>query len=58
LKIALWSYVIYGNMAVLSGVMRASGAVVWPRLISVFMVWAVEVPTAYVLTHRIGLNGV
>jgi putative MATE family efflux protein len=58
LKITLWSYVIYGNMAVLSGVMRASGAVVWPTLISVFMVWAVEVPTAYVLTHRIGLNGV
>jgi hypothetical protein len=30
--------VIYGNMAVLSGVTRASGAVVWPTLISVFMV--------------------
>lgn len=58
LKITLWSYVIYGNMAVLSGVMRASGAVLWPTAISIFMVWGVEVPTAYVLTHRIGLNGV
>ncbi|HXP94253.1 MAG TPA: MATE family efflux transporter [Candidatus Binatia bacterium] len=58
LKITLWSYAIYGNMAVLSGVMRASGAVLWPTAISIFMVWGIEVPTAYVLSQRIGLDGV
>jgi putative MATE family efflux protein len=58
LKITLWSYAIYGNMAVLSGIMRASGTVLVPTAISIFMVWGVEVPTAYVLSHRIGIDGV
>ena len=58
LDITLWSYVIFGNAAVLSGVMRASGTVLWPTIISVFSIWAVEVPIAYVLSQRIGLNGV
>ncbi len=58
LKITLWSYAIYGNMAVLSGVMRSSGAVLWPTAISIFMIWAIEVPAAYLLSRRIGLDGV
>jgi Na+-driven multidrug efflux pump len=58
LDITLWSYVIFGNAAVLSGVMRASGTVLWPTMISVFTIWAVEVPIAWVLSSRIGLNGV
>lgn len=58
LEITLWSYVIFGNTAVLSGVMRASGTVLWPTLLSITSIWAVEVPVAYVLSHRIGLDGV
>jgi putative MATE family efflux protein len=58
LDITLWSYVIFGNSSVLSGVMRASRTVVWPTAISVFSIWAVEVPIAYVLSRRIGLDGV
>lgn len=58
LHITLWSYVIFGNARVLSGIMLSSGAVVWPTLISICSIWAVEVPVAYVLSHRIGLNGV
>jgi putative MATE family efflux protein len=60
LELTLWSYVIFGNNSVLSGVMRSSGTVLWPTLISVFSIWAVEVPVAYVLSQHtaIGLRGV
>jgi putative MATE family efflux protein len=58
LMITLWSYPVFGNMAVLSGVMRASGAVVWPTAISIASIWGVEVPVAYELMRHIGLNGI
>ncbi|MBV8722809.1 MAG: MATE family efflux transporter [Candidatus Eremiobacteraeota bacterium] len=58
LMITLWSYLIFGNSAVLSGIMRGSGAVLWPTAIGIFAIWAVEVPAAWILMHRIGLDGV
>lgn len=58
LMITLWSYAIFGNMAVLSATMRASGAVLWPTAINIFSIWGVEVPVAYFLMRRIGLDGV
>jgi putative MATE family efflux protein len=58
LMITLWSYAIFGNWSVLSGVMRGSGDVIWPTAIGIFAIWGVEVPTAYLLMHRIGLDGV
>jgi putative MATE family efflux protein len=58
LHITLWSYLIFGNSAILSGVMRASGTVLWPTAIGIFAIWGVEVPVAYVLSHRIGIAGI
>ncbi len=58
LMITLWSYAIFGNSAVLSGIMRGSGTVLWPTAIGIFAIWGVEVPAAYILMHRIGLDGV
>jgi putative MATE family efflux protein len=58
LMITLWSYLLFGNTSVLSGVMRSSGTVFWPTAISIFAIWGVEVPVAYVLMHRYGLDGV
>jgi putative MATE family efflux protein len=58
LMITLWSYAIFGNSSVLSGVMRGSGTVLWPTAIGIFAIWGVEVPAAYLLMHRIGLDGV
>lgn len=58
LMITLWSYAIFGNSAVLSGIMRSSGDVVWPTTISVVSIWFVEVPVAFFLMHRLGLDGV
>ena len=59
LRITLWSYVIFGNTSVLSGLMRSSGTVLWPTLLSILSIWGVEVPVAWVLSHgSLGLRGV
>jgi Na+-driven multidrug efflux pump len=59
LSITLWSYVIFGNTSVLSGMMRASGSVLWPTTIQVCAIWGVEVPVAFYLSHGpLGLPGV
>lgn len=58
LSITLWSYAIFGNARIIAAVMISSGYVVWPTLLSVLAIWAVEVPVAYVLMNRIGLDGV
>ena len=58
LMITLWSYAVFGNSAVLSGIMRGSGDVIWPTAIGIFAIWGIEVPAAYLLMHRVGLDGV
>jgi putative MATE family efflux protein len=58
LMITLWGYLLFGNSAVLSGVMRGSGDVKWPTINGIFAIWGVQVPVAYLLMHRIGLPGV
>lgn len=58
LMITLWGYLLFGNSAVISGIMRASGAVFWPTLNGIFAIWAIEVPVAYVLMNKIGLSGI
>ncbi|MDQ2872133.1 MAG: MATE family efflux transporter [Candidatus Eremiobacteraeota bacterium] len=58
LMITLWSYLLFGNQSVLSGIMRSSGTVLWPTAIGVFSVIAIEVPAAYILMQRYGLDGV
>lgn len=58
LRITLWSYLIFGNASVLSGLMRSSGTVFWPTAFSIIAIWGVEVPVAYVLSNRIGLAGI
>jgi putative MATE family efflux protein len=58
LAITLWSYLIFGTSSVLSGLMRSSGTVLWPTLLSIIAIWGVEVPVAYALAPRLGLRGV
>ncbi|HHW28921.1 MAG TPA: MATE family efflux transporter [Syntrophomonadaceae bacterium] len=58
LVITLWSYPILGNNNILAGIMRSSGTVFWPTLITVSSIWLVQVPVAYVLHTRIGVQGV
>lgn len=58
LHIVLWSVIIFGMSEVLSGVMRASGTVIEPTIISVFSIIAIEVPVAYTLSQHFGLGGI
>ena len=58
LMITLWSYLLFGNNSVLSGIMRSSGTVFWPTVIGIFGIWGVEVPCAYVLMQHFGIDGV
>ena len=58
LHISLWSMVVFGMASVLSGVMRASGAVLVPTGIAIACIALVEIPAALLLSQRFGLNGV
>jgi putative MATE family efflux protein len=58
LHIVLWSTLIFGCSAVVSGIMRSSGAVLVPTALSISAIALVEVPVALFLSHRIGINGV
>ena len=58
LHIMLWSSVIFGMSAAISGVMRSSGSVLVPTAISIAAIMAIEVPVAWALSQRIGLNGI
>ena len=56
--ITLWSYLLFGNSSVLSGVMRSSGTVFWPTVNGIFAIWAVEVPAAWILMHKFDIDGI
>lgn len=58
LVINLWADLIFGNLTVLSGLMRASGNVFWPTTLSIVSIWGVLVPAAYLLSPRLGLEGI
>jgi putative MATE family efflux protein len=58
LHIMLWSSVVFGFSSVLGGVMRASGTVLVPTAISILCIALIEVPSAWLLSHRYGVNGV
>jgi putative MATE family efflux protein len=58
LHIALLSPVLFGISTVFSGAMRAGGTV-WPPLaISTFVIAAIELPSAIILSRMIGIEGV
>ena len=54
----LWSLVLFGMAGVFSGMMRASGTVLAPMALGITAILGVEIPTAWLLSHAIGLPGV
>jgi putative MATE family efflux protein len=60
LYIVLWSTLIFGASAVTSGVMRSSGTVMIPTLLSISAILLVEIPVAWLLSQKLGygINGV
>jgi putative MATE family efflux protein len=58
LYIILWSTLLFGASTVFSGVMRASGTVLPPTILSISAILLVEIPVAFTLSGRIGIDGV
>ncbi len=58
LHVMLWSLVVFGMGAVLSGLMRASGTVLIPTMITLLSVFAVQIPVAWAFDRQWGLMGV
>jgi len=58
LHIVLWSTLIFGCSAVVSGVMRSSGAVLIPVTLSICAILLVEVPVAFIASRYYGIDGV
>jgi putative MATE family efflux protein len=58
LHIMLWSSVIMGMSMVLSGLMRASGTVLVPTVITMLAIAGIEIPVAWALSIHFGLNGI
>ena len=58
LHIMLWSLLVLGMAGALSGVMRASGSVIAPTLISVGSILLIQIPVANLLARHVGLHGI
>ena len=56
--IAVWSFLFFGVVFVLSGVVRSTGAVVPPLLILAFALWGVRVPFAVWLQPDLGVDAI
>ncbi len=58
LYIVLWSGLLFGAFASLAALMRASGDVVVPTVITIAVLTVVELPLAWLLSHQFGLIGI
>jgi Na+-driven multidrug efflux pump len=58
LGLVLWSMLLFGMAVVFSSVMRASGTVLAPTAIYIVAILVVEIPTAWILSSFIGIDGV
>ncbi|MFT4248543.1 MAG: MATE family efflux transporter [Pseudomonas sp.] len=56
--ITIWSFLLFGVTFVVSGVVRATGAVMPPLVILILALWGVRVPLAELLTPRFGADAV
>jgi Na+-driven multidrug efflux pump len=57
-RIVVGSFLLFGVTFVLSGVVRATGAVLPPLIILALALWGVRVPLAVLLQPRFGLDAV
>ncbi|MDF2963637.1 MAG: putative efflux protein family, partial [Paenibacillus sp.] len=55
-NITLWSFIIFGIFNVVAGVVRSSGAVVVPLVVSFIALLVVRNPLAYILGNSYGFD--
>ena len=51
-------YIFFSTMFVIGGVMRGAGDTIIPMFISLFALWAVRIPAAWILSRYFGVNGI
>lgn len=56
--ISIWSFLLFGVTFVVSGVVRATGAVIPPLLILGLSLWGIRVPFAHLLTPALGADAI
>jgi len=56
--IAVWSFLFFGVTFVISGVVRATGAVIAPLLILAVALWGIRVPFATLLQPTLGVDAI
>lgn len=54
--ITLWAFILFGITFVVSGVVRATGAVMVPLLTTFLALWCIRVPLAYYLGSQYGID--
>lgn len=58
LHIVLWSIILFSTGLIFSGMMRATGMVWQPMFINIASIVLVELPSAFLLSRRFGLEGI
>jgi len=51
-------YIIFGSMFIVHGVLRGAGDTMVPMFITLFSLWIVRIPISYLLSQKIGVNGI
>jgi putative MATE family efflux protein len=55
--VCLWSFLLFGMAMILSGVVRAAGAVMAPLIVLLISLWGVRVPVSWLLIRWYGEDG-
>jgi putative MATE family efflux protein len=51
-------YIFFSSMFVIGGVMRGAGDTLIPMFITLFSLWIIRIPLAYILSAKIGVTGI
>jgi putative MATE family efflux protein len=51
-------YLFFSTMFVIGGVMRGAGDTIVPMFITLFALWAIRIPSAWILSGLFGVNGI
>jgi putative MATE family efflux protein len=51
-------YIFFSSMFVIGGVMRGAGDTLVPMFITLFSLWIIRIPLAYLLSDKIGVTGI
>jgi putative MATE family efflux protein len=51
-------YIFFSTMFVIGGVMRGAGDTIVPMFITLFALWAIRIPAAWILSRYFGVDGI